>query len=354
MKRYACWASAIAILSAAFVGCAETGANGGNAGGGAGGATGGVGGASGGAGGVGGATGGVGGATGGIGGAGGATGGVGGASGGAGGVGGGGMGGVGGDGGMGGSGGGAPTSGSCLPATEVDTLKGGPHPFTHIEDGGPTGESWVFYPEDIGKDGMVHPIFTWGPGAFTAPSNYVDHLNHLASHGFVVISQVSSGSGADEIAALDWIIEQNEVSGSPFHQKLDITKVGAGGHSLGALTTMAMAADPRLNAYVLVCGGCMSGRGDCGAADIHAPTVILGGDADMGTPPFEADYAAITTPAVFVIKDGTDHFACARENLSPWTAFLRWQFCGEEQWKPYFMAGGEYCGSPWTCESKGF
>ena len=73
------------------------------------------------------------------------------------------------------------------------------------------------------------------------------------------------------------MIAQNDKSGSPFYQKLDTKKVGAGGHSKGSLTTMAMAKDPRLSLYVLVCGGSFGASGGAGAADIHGPTVILGG-----------------------------------------------------------------------------
>jgi hypothetical protein len=263
----------------------------------------------------------------------------------------GGMGGAGGDP-MGGTGG-MMASGSCEPATSVD--EDGPFTPTRLEDGGESGSSWVFYPEDLGRNGMLHPIFNWGPGAGTAPSNYIDHLNRLASHGFVVISQPSSGSGTTEKASLDWLIAENDRADSVFYQKLDTTKVGAGGHSLGALTTMAMAGDERLNLYVLVCGGCMSGRGGCGAADIHGPTVILGGDTDTGTPNFEGDYEEITSPVVFVTKTGTGHIPCARNNLAPWVAFMRWQFCGEEEWKPRFFDGGEYCSNPWeACKSKGW
>jgi hypothetical protein len=236
----------------------------------------------------------------------------------------------------------------------MDPAMDGPFMPTHIESAGPSGGSWVFHPKDLGKNGMKHPVFVWGPGAGTGPSNYTDHLNRLASHGFVVISQSSSGSGNTEKAALDWMLEQNTKSGSPFEGKLDTMRVGMGGHSLGALTTMAMAKDPRLTMYVLVCGGCMSGNGGCGAADIHGPTVILGGDSDIGTPNFEGDYDEIKTPAVFLTKDGTDHIACARNNLAPWVAFMRWQLCGEEaQWKSKFVMGGEYCASPWKCKSKG-
>jgi hypothetical protein len=243
----------------------------------------------------------------------------------------------------------APTGGGFPAAESAD--KDGPFKPTHITNGGPKGSSWVFYPMDIGKDGLKHPIFNWGPGAGTGPSQYTDHLNRLASHGFVVISQPSSGTGADEIPALDWLIAQNDKSGSPFYQKLDTKKVGAGGHSKGALTTMAMAEDPRLSLYVLVCGG---GSGGAGAADIHGPTVILGGDDDIGTPNFEGDYKEIKSPVAFVTKSGTDHIACARNNLSPWVAFMRWNFFGEEKWKPAFFEGGEYCKSPWICKSKNY
>jgi hypothetical protein len=241
--------------------------------------------------------------------------------------------------------------GGTLAATD-DVNKDGPYAPTHITNGGPKGSSWVFYPKDLGKDGVKHPVFNWGPGAGTGPSQYTDHLNRLASHGFVVISQPSSGTGVDEKASLDWLIAQNEKSGSPFFEKLDTKRVGAGGHSLGSLTTMKMAADPRLTSYILVCGGCMSGNGGCGAKDIHGPTVILGGDDDIGTPNFEGDYKEMTAPVVFLTKSGTDHIACARNNLAPWVAFMRWQLGGEDKWKDKFFDGGEFCKAPWICKSK--
>ncbi len=241
-------------------------------------------------------------------------------------------------------------AGTCVPATSVDA--DGPFTPTHIENGGPTGGSWVFYPQELGMNGMLHPVFNWGPGAGTGPDAYVDHLNRLASHGFVVISQPSSGTGDTEKAALDWILAENDKPDSMFYHKLDPDRVGTGGHSLGALTTFAMASDPRLKLYVLVCGG--SGSGTTGAADIHAPAIILGGDSDPGTPNFEPDYSAITQPVVFLTKTGTDHIYCARNNLAPWVAFMRWQFCGETQWKADFFDGGTYCKVPWTCKSKGW
>ncbi|HKP61571.1 MAG TPA: hypothetical protein VJV78_32800 [Polyangiales bacterium] len=260
----------------------------------------------------------------------------------------------------GGSGTGAMTGmSSCGPATSIspanlgDVKMLGPFKPMMKASSGPSGSSTLFYPSELGMNGITHPIFHWGCGAGSQPSQYADHLNLLASHGFVVIANASGSSPA--VKSLDWMIAENDKMGSMFYKKLDPNRIAIGGHSLGALETMSSAKDPRIKNYILVCGGCMSGRGGCGAADIHGPTVILGGDTDIGTPNFDGDYAEIKSPVVFVTKTGTDHIACARNNLGPWVAFMRWQLCGETQYQKEFTPDGTYCKSPWqACKSKGF
>lgn len=253
------------------------------------------------------------------------------------------------------SGGAAPTMGSCGPETTVsavdlgDPMKPGPWMPMHEEGTGPNGSSWVYYPAELGEGGLKHPVFQWGPGAGTGPSNYLDHLNLLASHGFVIVSQPSTQSGRE---ALDWILEENETQGSMWYQKLDPDRVGRGGHSMGALQSFSESDDPRLKLAVLVCGGASGGSG---AADMSYPTIFLGGEGEGGTVNFRGDYAEVTGLSVFVTKTATGHVPCARNNLGPWVAFMRWQFCGEERWKAEFMPDGTYCKSPWlACMTKNF
>jgi hypothetical protein len=265
----------------------------------------------------------------------------------------GGMGGMSGDGGVSGGGGAMSATGSCGPETNIsaadlgDPMMHGPWTPTHEEGTGPNGSSWIYHPEELGMGGMKHPVFQWGPGAFTGPAEYLEHLNLLASHGFVIISQPSTQSGRE---ALDWILEQNETQGSTWFEKLDPDRVGRGGHSMGALQSFSEADDPRLKLAVLVCGGASGGSG---AADMSYPTIFLGGQGEGGTVNFAGDYAEVTGLSVFVTKTDTAHVPCARNNLGPWVAFMRWQFCGEEKWKAEFMPDGTYCKAPWlACMTK--
>jgi hypothetical protein len=201
---------------------------------------------------------------------------------------------------------------------------------------------------------MKLPVFNWGTPTNQGPTEFMGPLNRLASHGFVVISQVLTTSGS---AALDWIFVENARSDSMFYQKLDPTRVGRGGTAGAAGQTFAEAKDPRLSLYVVVCGSNSGGAGVANQgspANFHAPAIILGGEDDAGwTPAAAADYDAIQTPVTFVKKTGTDYFACAHNNLAPWVAFMRWQFCAETQYQPDFLVGGTYCANPWSCQSKG-
>jgi pimeloyl-ACP methyl ester carboxylesterase len=94
----------------------------------------------------------------------------------------------------------------------------------------------LYYPTTLGAGGMRHPIITWGNGSNATPSNYYGLLNHLASWGFVVVAvdDPTTGTGAEMLAAAQYMVARDSDSASLFYQKLDTGKVGAIGHSQGA------------------------------------------------------------------------------------------------------------------------
>jgi hypothetical protein len=95
----------------------------------------------------------------------------------------------------------------------------------------------AWFPTVLGQGGFRHPIITWGNGTGAPPEAYDFLLRHLASWGFVVIAsrQPNAGSGAELRDAIAYLRAENARSGSRFYQKLALDKVGAMGHSQGAV-----------------------------------------------------------------------------------------------------------------------
>ncbi|MFI1918051.1 hypothetical protein [Nocardia sp. NPDC020380] len=102
------------------------------------------------------------------------------------------------------------------------------------DTGGDKYDLW--YPANLGKDGVRHPIIAWGDGTWAHPGQYDYLLSHLASWGFVVIAadNTNVGSGRELLDGVDYLTRQNADPGSPFHDALDTDSIGAMGHSQGA------------------------------------------------------------------------------------------------------------------------
>jgi hypothetical protein len=108
------------------------------------------------------------------------------------------------------------------------------------------------------KEGEKYPVITWGNGTCGQSGGYATLLASVASHGFVVIAANSrwTGSGNNEmLKALDFAAAANEDKDSPLYHKLDLDKIGAMGHSQGAMATATAASDPRIKAIILWNGG---------------------------------------------------------------------------------------------------
>jgi hypothetical protein len=94
----------------------------------------------------------------------------------------------------------------------------------------------LYYPTNLGANGFLHPILTWGNGTFAAPSQYAYLLTHMASWGFVVIATEDKNSGVGQtiLDGANYLINANGNSASIFFHKLNVNQIGALGHSQGA------------------------------------------------------------------------------------------------------------------------
>jgi hypothetical protein len=242
-----------------------------------------------------------------------------------------------------------PAAGRLPPVDNVD----GPGPFeTSIVMNIPPDDGWVVHPTDLGADGLLHPIFLWGPGGGAAPSNYEDYLlRPIASHGFVVFSAVSTGNGQEMIAGLDWLVAENERSDSPFYQKLDTAKVGAGGHSQGSVTTFAAAPDKRILTTIHVAGGSFDGNGP---AALSGPTAYICGETDtLATGNCMRDYMVTTVPVFYTLMSDVGHIPAADEGSAAIIAWLRWQLGGEEDRRSNFIGPDcDFCTGKWVSQTK--
>ncbi len=243
-----------------------------------------------------------------------------------------------------------PSTGAPLPpVNRVDA--DGPYAVTVERNTGPGRSGWVVRPTTLGANGVQHPIFIWGPGAGTSPSSYEFHLRRIASHGFVVYSETSTSSGREMTAALDWLIAQNSSSRSPYYQRLDVSNIGAGGHSRGSLATFSIGSDPRLSTTIHVAGGSFDGRG---SRNLRNPAAYICAENDASaTSNCRRDYGATTVPVWFTVMDGSSHTSAARDGLPMIVAWLRWQLAGETERRTMFVDPScDFCGRGYETQYK--
>lgn len=243
----------------------------------------------------------------------------------------------------------------------TDTGAKGPYTPVTINATGPMGGYTVYHPAELAPGGALNPIVSWGNGGFTTPDLY-PLLPHLASHGFVVVASNNPFVVGEEVrAGVDWIVQQNESSSSPFYKKLDVRNVAGVGYSNGGLGTLAAADDPRYVTIVIISG---ANTTDASRAEnmpkLRTPTAYLCTEDDASRSNCAADYAAANIPAFFGVIKGSDHFAVVLSqeviellNVST-TAWLRWHQMGDQSLKARFV--GASCGfctdAKWTVQQK--
>jgi hypothetical protein len=176
-----------------------------------------------------------------------------------------------------------------------------------------TGKFTIFYPMPLEAE-CLHPIVAWGNGTGVNDSGtYAFFNNNAASWGMVVIAaqDPNTGSGAFHKAGLDYLLEQNEDSGSMFFKKLS-PRAGTSGHSQGAFGSVAGAAHPNVSVNVGVGGGasgaaqhaglCLTGTEDI-AADSCPASVDRAQGPFFGASWNKGDHVSTETIAGYLSRD---------------------------------------------------
>lgn len=139
--------------------------------------------------------------------------------------------------------GGAAPTGSAWPSV-TDFAARGPFAIQRETNVGPDAAYDIVRPMRLGEEGRKHPIVSWNNGTVYQIDRYQDLLDHWASHGFVVIGAHTNrtAGGAVHKTAIDWLVAENARAGSVYFGMLDLTKIGASGHSQGGGATITAGA----------------------------------------------------------------------------------------------------------------
>jgi hypothetical protein len=223
----------------------------------------------------------------------------------------------------------------------------------------------IYRPDTLESSGYCHPILVWSNGHTDNPEQnppdcvvdsgankwcgqYLPVMQHLASHGFVVIASLSTttskGDPLPSITGLNWLLEQAETSTSAYYHRLDTAHIGAFGHSEGGMATCMMAKDPRFIAISTV-------SGTSTITGLHGPALFFCGGQENGVcDNTQKVVDGITTqPAMMINNLGSDHGHWAYEgasgvDLSGFAAWFRLHLMGDTaQRKRFFGDNCTFC-----------
>ncbi|MFF3441452.1 alpha/beta hydrolase family protein [Streptosporangium sp. NPDC002721] len=235
------------------------------------------------------------------------------------------------------------TTGATTGAASAAADFGASGPYaTAVEVGAVTT---LYYPRDIAQSGRRHPVIVWGNGTFAFPVVYRDLLLHWASHGFVVAAANTpqSNLGISMRAGIDLLTRRNADSSSIFHNRVDLERIGASGHSQGGAAAIVVGADPRVDTILPIQPGPLANINA-----VRGPALLLAGQRDSIVFPalVRAFYnAAGHIPAIYGELRGADHFTVvggAGPFAAPTTAWFRLHLMGDQTARGQFFGAG--CG----------
>lgn len=224
----------------------------------------------------------------------------------------------------------------------------------------------VYRPANLAQSEYCHPILIWANGFQDNPEQnppdcivdsnadrwcgqYLPLMNHLASHGFVVVASLSTatadGDPLPTIVGLDWILEQAEDPSSQYYHRLDTENIGQLGHSYGGMSTCMSASEPRYKALATICG-------TRALEGVHTPMLFFCGGMDdlVECAGVHDTFATVTDqPAFFLNERNADHGSWVYQgpggvSLSASAAWFRAHLMNDSASRAYFYgANCKFC-----------
>jgi predicted alpha/beta-hydrolase family hydrolase len=236
----------------------------------------------------------------------------------------------------------------------------------------------VFRPSNPQAVDRTLPVLAFGNGACAHTDNreVTRALTFIASKGFVVVDTgsadgspngVPSGSPIPSLLtdAITWAEREQNRSGAPLRQHLDLSKVATAGHSCGGLEAMVAAQDRRVSAVVSLNSGFFADgafgypRSEIGK--LHTPALFLdGGASDIAYANNQATYDLATVPAVLARQPQAGHVgfitgAQTTDGMTTVVQFLDMVLNGNQTARAHILSpSGLAAKAPWEVATKNF
>jgi putative CocE/NonD family hydrolase len=242
----------------------------------------------------------------------------------------------------------------------------------------------LYHPVQLPRQAL--PLYVWGNGGCSDNGlSHAGYLREIASRGYFVIAlgaprqfrpPAAAAGGASAlpparrtpapassqdptqpaqmIEAIEWATRENARAGSPFQNRIDITRIAVGGHSCGGLQALAVSHDPRVRTTLVLASGIYIRPGGRSGVEIdksqlgrlHAPLLYLtGGPEDIAHSNATDDVRRISNLPVFfgslpVGHGGTFSQPDGGEWAHVSTRWLDWQLKGDAD------ASWDFSGNP--------
>jgi len=175
--------------------------------------------------------------------------------------------------------------------------------------------------------GGPYPAVSFGHGFLQSVEQYQSTLQHLATHGYLVIASRSQGGlfpshaafAADLRHCLTWLEQANANPASWLYQQVDTQRFALSGHSMGGgCSLLAAAADARVRAVVNMAAAETNPSAVAAMPGIAVPIRLISGSQDTVTPLSQHGqlmYNAAAAPKQLPIIQGGFHCGFVDQNF---------------------------------------